>query len=146
MAKRARKAETPKQTKPFPKIARAVPLSRPGRLGRSGREQVQQVKRYAGHYRRSLSTRVPWLLKQPRHRCSASRSEAQGGTEHLAEQELGQRHRRTRRGLDREWCSSHSWVYRERQGVRQSLAIQAPDEVSGHSIADPTGSTRGPFS
>jgi len=28
-AKRARKAETPKQTKPFPKVARAVPLSRP---------------------------------------------------------------------------------------------------------------------
>ena len=29
-AKRARRAETPKQTKPFPKVARAVPLSRPG--------------------------------------------------------------------------------------------------------------------
>jgi len=28
-AKRARKAETLKQTKPFPKVARAVPLSRP---------------------------------------------------------------------------------------------------------------------
>src|SRR5215813_14874995 len=35
-AKRARKAETPKQTKPFPTVARAVPLSRPGRLGKSG--------------------------------------------------------------------------------------------------------------
>jgi hypothetical protein len=28
-AKRARKAETPKQTKPLPQVARAVPLSRP---------------------------------------------------------------------------------------------------------------------
>ena len=30
-AKRARRAETPKQTKPFPKVARVVPLSRPSR-------------------------------------------------------------------------------------------------------------------
>jgi hypothetical protein len=31
-AKRARRAETPKQAKPFPKVARAVPLSRPSSL------------------------------------------------------------------------------------------------------------------